>query len=75
MQTSTAIPASKYFAELNTLEIDSVMSVDPVTEWLSSPPILSVTDPIAWWSRMDAVGHPLAPMALDFLSAPGVYYH
>jgi hypothetical protein len=29
------------------------------------------TDPIAWWTAMDAAGHPLARMALNFLSIPG----
>jgi hypothetical protein len=40
-------------------------------EWLSAPPVPTITDPIAWWTTMDAVGHPLARMALDYLSAPG----
>jgi hypothetical protein len=69
-QTSALRPASKYFAVIGK-DMDS--DGDVVTEWLSSPPVPSVADPIAWWSKMNAVGHPLARMALDFLSAPGMY--
>jgi hypothetical protein len=43
---------------------------DTLDEWLSSPPLGTVTDPIAWWTGME--GHPLARMALDFLSTPGM---
>jgi hypothetical protein len=45
--------------------------VDALTEWLSTPPVTCKLDPIGWWAAMDAAGHPLARMALDFLSAPG----
>jgi hypothetical protein len=65
--------ASKYFAKLDAFGNDTPIGGDPIAEWLSSPPVPNVNDPIAWWSAMDAVGHPLARMALDFLSAPGIH--
>jgi hypothetical protein len=48
---------------------------DPMADWLSSPLVSSVSDPIAWWTAMEVVGHPLAWMTLDFLSAPGLLQH
>jgi hypothetical protein len=66
-------PVNKYFAELAIFGA-TLPGADPVTEWLSTPPIPSAADPLAYWSSMDAIGHPLARMALDFLSAPGVQY-
>jgi hypothetical protein len=38
---------------------------------MGSAPVKTNVDPITWWSAMDATGHPLARMALDFLSVPG----
>lgn len=49
------------------------MSVDALEDWLSSPIINTSQDPIAYWAGMQAAGHPLATMALDFLSIPGEY--
>lgn len=46
-------------------------TVDPLEEWMSSAPITTATDPISWWTAMNAAGNPLAPMALDYLSTPG----
>jgi hypothetical protein len=40
---------------------------------MSNAPILTNTDPITYWTAMQATGHPLACMAIDFLSIPGVY--
>jgi hypothetical protein len=45
---------------------------DVLDEWLSSPPLGTVTDPIAWWTAMEAAGHPLSRMSLDFMSALGM---
>jgi hypothetical protein len=73
-KSSATFHTSKYFAELDTFGNDIPVSGDPVVEWLSSPPISSVNDPIMWWSMMEAVDHPLAQMALDFLSALGMFY-
>ena len=51
----------------------SPLEVDALDEWLSSPPIPTVLDPIKYWVGMKAAGHPLASMALDYLSIPGAY--
>jgi hypothetical protein len=66
----TAATTNKYFAELETIGHDVNVDVDPITDWLSTPPILTITDPIKFWTRMEGCGHPLVWMALDFLSAP-----
>jgi hypothetical protein len=61
----------KYFAELDDFGADMSTTGDVITEWLNSPPLPTVMDAIAWWAAMSEAGDPLAPMALDFLSAPG----
>jgi hypothetical protein len=48
-------------------------SGDPIDEWLTSPPIPSVSNPLQYWAAMAASGHPLAAMATDFLSIPGTF--
>jgi len=63
--------ANKYFAELEEFGTNPSANADLITDWLSSLPIAGASDPIAWWSAMEVVGHPLAKMALDFLSTPG----
>jgi hypothetical protein len=65
--------SNNYFAELDTFT-SSPTAGDALDEWLSSPPLGTVTDPIAWWTAMETAGHPLARMALDFLSTPGMSY-
>jgi hypothetical protein len=67
-------PSSKkdYFAELDDLMAD-VPAGDTLDEWLASPPLATVTDPIAWWLAMEAAGHPLSRMSLNFLSVPGMF--
>jgi hypothetical protein len=44
---------------------------DAFEDFLNSPPISNVNDPISWWN---GIGDPLARMGLDFLSAPGKSY-
>jgi hypothetical protein len=63
----------KYF---NTLK-DKSAPVDALEEWLSSAPVVTSSDAVTWWSAMLGTGHPLANMALDFLSIPGMLlpYH
>lgn len=73
IQGTTAPKKNKYFDELDTFGTNPMSSDDPITDWLSTPPFASVMDPIAWWVSMGAAGHPLARMALDFLSAPGMF--
>ena len=59
-----------YFAELDSYSSMSA-SGDPVDEWLSTPALTNVRDGLSWWAAMAQIKHPLAPIALDFLSAPG----
>ena len=49
------------------------MESGALEEWLTTPVIRleKGVDVIAWWSVNLANGHPLAQMALDFLSIPG----
>jgi hypothetical protein len=63
--------SNNYFVELDAFTSDPAAG-DALNEWLSSPPLGTVSDPIAWWTAMEAAGHPLARMALDFLSTPGM---
>jgi hypothetical protein len=62
---------NKYFDNFNTFNTPSMM--DPVDEWLNSPPITTVTDGLQWWMAMAASGHPLSGMGIDFLSIPGMF--
>jgi hypothetical protein len=64
---------NNYFAEIDDFGKTPMVSDDPITEWLASPPMSNINDPIAWWTVMKASGHPLAMMALDFLSIPGTF--
>jgi hypothetical protein len=66
----TTSTANKYFAELDMMGLDIPGSADPITDWLSTPAITTVTDPLEFWAKMEVGGHPLARMALDFMSAP-----
>ena len=59
--------ASKYFDALE----DNSTPVDALEDWLSSPVVNTEQDPITYWTGMQAAGHPLAAMALDFMSIPG----
>jgi hypothetical protein len=63
--------SKNYFAELDTFTSEPTVG-DALDEWLSSPPLETVADPIAWWIAMEVAGHLLAQMALDFLSTPGM---
>ena len=74
-QATTEASKNKYFAELDSIGTDAAASADPISDWLSAPAIANVSDPIAWWTAMDAAGHPLARMSLDFLSAPGTFVY
>jgi hypothetical protein len=63
--------SNNYFAELDTFTSDPAVG-NALNEWLLSLPLGTVSDPIAWWTAMEAAGHPLAWMVLDFLSTPGM---
>ena len=60
--------ASKYFDSLE----DTTTPIDALEEWIGSPIVNTQQDPIVYWTGMQAAGHPLATMALDFLSIPGM---
>lgn len=47
---------------------------DAVDEWLNTPPISNITNGLQYWAAMAASGHPLAPMAKNFLSIPGMLF-
>jgi hypothetical protein len=53
----------------------SPSDIDALEEWLASPTIPTALDPIKYWVGMKAAGHPLAAMALDFLSVPGMWLY
>ena len=61
------LAASKYFDVLE----DNSAPVDALEDWLSSPVVNTEQDLITYWTRMQVAGHPLAAMALDFMSIPG----
>ena len=68
-----ALPSKKnYFVDLNNFMTDPSAG-DVLDEWLLSPPLGMVTDPIAWWTAMESAGHPLSRMALNFMSALDMY--
>ncbi|KAF8799488.1 hypothetical protein BYT27DRAFT_7217523, partial [Phlegmacium glaucopus] len=54
---------------------DKSTSFDALEDWLVSPVINTLQDPIAYLSGMQAASHPLATMALDFLSIPDESSH
>lgn len=43
------------------------------THWKSGPPVPTNEDPLKYWHANKVAKHPLAQMALDFLSIPGMY--
>ena len=46
---------------------------DAVDEWLNTPAVSNISNGLQYWTAMGASGHPLAPMAKNFLSVPGMY--
>lgn len=51
-------------------------AVDPLEVYLALPPLLHVTDPLVYWDgvlKAKGPDAPLAQMALDFLSVPGMF--
>ena len=58
--------ARQYFSALR----DDSTPIDALEEWLSTPIVNTKQDPITYWTGMEAAGHDLAHMALDFLSTP-----
>ncbi|TFK79869.1 hypothetical protein K466DRAFT_579083 [Polyporus arcularius HHB13444] len=56
------------FAALDTYGTEG--SVDALEDYLNTPPIPSISDPLKHWHALDSEKNPLARMALDMLSAP-----
>ena len=52
-------------------DMSDLSVLHPVDKWLGAPVESNCTDPIGYWTLLKASKHPLAQMALDFLSAPG----
>ena len=49
------------------------MTGDVVDGWLNTPTISNISNGLQYWAAMAASGHPMAPMAKNFLSIPGTY--
>jgi hypothetical protein len=60
---------NKYFEDFDSF--NASVATDPITDWLTSPPIPGA-DGLMWWTAMEASGHPLSRMGLNFLSVPGM---
>jgi hypothetical protein len=45
---TTEMHKKKYFDEIDNFGKSPMVTDDPITEWLASPPLANVTDPIAW---------------------------
>jgi hypothetical protein len=72
MQASSS--RNKYLDSFDALNPAS-KNGDAIDEWLNSPPLSDIKNPLQYWTAMGANGHPLARMAKDFLSVPGMYEH
>jgi hypothetical protein len=48
---------------------------DALDAYLAAPVIPSIQDPLGYWQAMSSNKDPLAPMALDYLSTPGMSFH
>jgi hypothetical protein len=66
----------EYFAAIDNFSKCAVR--DSMEDYLNSPPISSISDPIMWWNGVSNDGKdPFARMAIDVLSCAGnilVYY-
>jgi hypothetical protein len=59
---------NKYFDNFTAFNTVSVAG-DAVDEWLNTPAVSNISNGLQYWTAMGASGHPLAPMAKNFLSA------
>jgi hypothetical protein len=48
---------------------------DALDAYLAAPVIPSIQNPLGYWQAMDSNKDPLMPMALDYLSTPGISLH
>ncbi|TFK84145.1 hypothetical protein K466DRAFT_445668, partial [Polyporus arcularius HHB13444] len=51
----------------------TLLDNDPLEEYLNTPVLPSVDDPVAYWHSLDDERNAFARMALDILSAPGMF--
>jgi hypothetical protein len=51
------------------------VSSDALDAYLAAPVIPSIQDPLSYWQATVSNKDPLAPMALDYLSTPGMSPH
>ncbi|TDL15374.1 hypothetical protein BD410DRAFT_700417, partial [Rickenella mellea] len=58
-----------FFKEIDNFGLEE--GVDLCDEYLMTPTVKSVKDPLAYWSGMANDGNVFAMMAIDILSAPG----
>ena len=63
---------NKYFEDFDSYNASDMS--DPISKWLSTPTIPRA-DGLMYWNAMEASGHPLSWMGLNFLSAPGNFIH
>ena len=63
---------NKYFEDFDSYNASDMS--DPISEWLSMPTIPGA-DGLMYWNAMEANGHPLSWMGLNFLSVPGNFIH
>ncbi|KIP02039.1 hypothetical protein PHLGIDRAFT_79700 [Phlebiopsis gigantea 11061_1 CR5-6] len=65
---SATTSVNDLFADIDFFNVSD--SPDPITEYLDTALLGHVVDPIQFWNSQLARGHPLASMALNFLSVP-----
>ncbi|KAH9984936.1 hypothetical protein BJV77DRAFT_1071716 [Russula vinacea] len=68
LQQQATLSWNKYFSDHAFDE--SATTGDALKEWLATPPIPNVKNALRYWFAMAASDHPLAPMAMNFLSVP-----
>ena len=59
------------FAAMDTTDVND--QSDALEDYFLTPPLSTVQDPIKYWHALDDGHNMLARMALDILSAPGMY--
>jgi hypothetical protein len=64
--------ARQYFNDFQ--DSDDPITIDALEGWLNNPIVNTQQDLITYWTGMQSAGHPLAAMALDFISVPGKSY-
>ena len=62
--------SENFFKDINDFGCEATS--DPLDEWLTTPVIKSVRDPMVWWYQ-NREWNALAVMALDILSSPGKF--